>query len=185
MVINQGPDETITHYYKRFLATTSVIEAQWGDFVPTHLFKSECKGNLTAARDSMLDMIFLAGADKRRFGKLHNDLNNSYLAKKDNYPRSLDATLTLLSHFQDHRDAGGRTVKVTNVGEGGGEASFMQSGRRSTIKCFLCKQPGHVKRDCPSLGMPVNNNQMEDTTGGRTDSVVSAPQPRGRCGWSD
>jgi hypothetical protein len=47
-------------------------------------------------QDKFLARIFLIGSDKRRFGMLVEDLNNSYIAGKDNYPKSLDATLKLL-----------------------------------------------------------------------------------------
>jgi hypothetical protein len=55
------------------------------------------------ARDKYLSMIFLAGADKARFGTLIENLNNSYLAGNDQYPVSLDGTLTLLFHYQGHQ----------------------------------------------------------------------------------
>jgi hypothetical protein len=55
------------------------------------------------ARDKYLSMIFLAGADKAQFGKLIENLNNSYPAGNDQYPGSLDGTLTLLLHYQGHQ----------------------------------------------------------------------------------
>jgi hypothetical protein len=47
-----------------------------------------------------LSMIFLAGADKARFGTMIEDLNKSYLAGNDQYPVPSDDTLTLLSYYQ-------------------------------------------------------------------------------------
>jgi hypothetical protein len=52
------------------------------------------------ARDKYLSIIFLARADKARFGTLIEDLNNSYLAGKNQYSVSLDGTLNFLSHYQ-------------------------------------------------------------------------------------
>ena len=91
-------------------------------------------------------MIFLAGADKERFGNLKMELNNSYLAEKDNYPRSLEATLKLLSHYQDH------TVGDHKGGGNNSEGTaFAQKEKRklSKVRCYGCKELGHYKRDCP------------------------------------
>jgi hypothetical protein len=58
--INQGPAESVANYHRRFLAITEVIETQWGPFFPTKLVAFSA----TKSRESMLSMIFLAGADK-------------------------------------------------------------------------------------------------------------------------
>jgi hypothetical protein len=50
------------------------------------------------ASDKYLSMIFLAGADKARFGTLIEDLNNSYLAGNDQYPVSLDVPRVVRRH---------------------------------------------------------------------------------------
>ena len=83
------------NYFKRFWATVEVIEAQWGKFYPEKLATSGSKSATDKARDKTIAMIFLAGADKRRHGKLQEDLNNSYLAGTNDYPESLDETHTL------------------------------------------------------------------------------------------
>ena len=64
--INQGPTETLTNYYKRFLAALEVLETQWGPVYPPGLV-SDDDASKKAARDQMVSMIFLAGADKNRF----------------------------------------------------------------------------------------------------------------------
>jgi hypothetical protein len=32
LAINQGPRESVTNYYRRFVSTTEVIEEQWDKF---------------------------------------------------------------------------------------------------------------------------------------------------------
>ena len=64
--INQGKEETLTHYYTRFMAITQVIEEKWGPFYPVKQVKSKDDDDIKQARDSMLTMIFLAGADTYR-----------------------------------------------------------------------------------------------------------------------
>jgi hypothetical protein len=83
LAINQGPREWVTNYYRRFVSTTKVIEEQWGKFYPEKVGVSASDRDKNIARDKYLSMIFLAGADKARFGTLIEDLNNSYLAQND------------------------------------------------------------------------------------------------------
>jgi len=154
-VMNQGTSESVTNYHKRFLASTQVIEAMWGMFVPTRLVAGDTDDDKKNARDKLLAMFFLAGADKKRFGKLVEDLNNAYLSGKDNYPESIESTLTLLTHYQDHKSGG------QNAGENDNQltANFAQGNRR--VRCFECNQFGHFRRDCPRRRQQVQAQQEE------------------------
>jgi hypothetical protein len=96
LAINQGPRESVTNYYRRFVSTTKVIEEQWGKFYPEKLAVSASDTDKNMARDKYLSMIFLAGADKSQFGTLIEGLNNSYLAGNEQCQVLLDGTLTLL-----------------------------------------------------------------------------------------
>jgi hypothetical protein len=83
LAINQGPRESVTNYYRRFISTTEVIEERWGKLHPEKLAVSASDADKNIARDKYLNMIFLAGAGKARFGTLIEDLNISYLAGND------------------------------------------------------------------------------------------------------
>ena len=156
--INQGPSESVANYHKRFLATTEVIEEQWGLFVPIKL--TQGTGALTKqdARDRILSMIFLAGADKRRYGVMIEELNNSYLAKKDNYPTSVEDVTMLLSHYQGHQ-SGGKNVVDTKNHNLEKETSFAQLKK---LRCFNCNEFGHVKANCPKLNRSHYQEEDED-----------------------
>ena len=161
--MNQGPTEATDNYARRYMATVDVLEAQWGQFCPIGLADSTSKENKKKARDKILASIFLAGADKKRYGTLIENLNNTFLAGNDQYPVSIDDTLTLLSHYQDHR-SGGRQ----NSGNEGGktETSFAQASKQlGRIRCFLCNEFGHVKKDCPRLNKKKVMQQVEETSG--------------------
>jgi len=145
--INQEPSESVSNYHKRFLATTEVVEAQWGQFYPVKLTTGAGSVDKKTARDNVLSMIFLAGADKKRYGVMLKELSNSYLAKKDNCPTSVEDVVLFLSHCQGHQ-FGVRNVMDDNTGL---ETSFAQLNSMSKLRCYECNELGHVRTKCPKL----------------------------------
>jgi hypothetical protein len=135
LAINQGPRESVTNYYRQFVSTTEVIEEQGGKFYPEKLAVSTSDADKNIARDKYLSMIFLAGADKARFGTLIEDLNNSYLARNDQYPVSLDGTLTLLLHYQGHR--GGEHRDDDKMCQGRQVSPSANREKRSNLRGFV------------------------------------------------
>jgi len=63
--INQGPSESVSNCHKRFLAATEVVEAQRGQLCPLKLTTGAGPVDKKTARDNVLSMVFLAGADKK------------------------------------------------------------------------------------------------------------------------
>ena len=51
--INQGPNETVVNYHRRFMAQVDVLEAQWGMFYPPAMIAADTTNTLTnkIARD--------------------------------------------------------------------------------------------------------------------------------------
>jgi hypothetical protein len=80
-------------------------------------------------------MIFLAGADKARFGTLIENLNDSYLAGNDQYPVSLDGTLTLLSHYQVTEVV--NTWTTTRMYQGRQVSPSANREKRSNLRGFV------------------------------------------------
>jgi len=160
---NQGQNESVTHYYNRFMALAEVTEAQWGKFYPPKLALNDSEYEKEQARQQFLALLFLDGADKDRYQELKMELNNSYLAKKDNYPATLDDALKMLTHYQDNK-RGHQKKSKNGVGEEEFISSFAQKKReslRSRIQCWNCKEFGHVKSECPHRRNV--NTQVEDT----------------------
>ena len=139
LAINQGPKESVENYHKHFIATTDVIEEQWGTFYPPKLASSTSAAAKKKARDLLHAMIFLTGSDKHRYDKLLDNLNNQFLAGDNNYPGSIDKTLTLLSNYQDHTGRKGVVDKYMRTGV---ETSFAQ------VICYCCGKPGHTSDNC-------------------------------------
>jgi len=81
-------------------------------------------------------MIFLARADKKRFGVMLEQLNNLHLAKKDNYWTSVEDVVMLLFHCQGHQ-FGVHNVMDDHTGL---ETSFAQLNMMSKFFCFECNE---------------------------------------------
>ena len=209
--INQGPNEQTANYHKRLEATA---EEQWGPLCPHNLSVSieelleddedaeeqtteiqkveladklkELKQAQKQARDELLAMIFMAGADKKRYGKLMEEYNNAYLAGKDLYPKSLSVALNLLSNYQDHQSG----VQVGGLSKTPIQASFAQKKRSNKqlarIKCFECGEFGHVRKDCPRLKQAHHQNEEEENENASQVSKVSKSSKTGATkSWFD
>jgi hypothetical protein len=124
-------------------------------------------------------MIFLAGADKARFGTLIENLNNSYLAGNDQYPVSLDGTLTLLSHYQGHR-GGEHMDDNKNVSR---ETSFARRKPRKAqqlarIRCWNCNEYGHYQSDCPQKKKIHGTQEMSEVKEDENEEGTASAQSR-------
>jgi len=139
-----------------------------GQFYPVKLTTGAGSVDKKTARDNVLSMIFLAGADKKRYGVVLEELNNSYLAKKDNYPTSVEDVVVLLSHYQGHQ-FGVRNVMDDNTGL---ETSFAQLNRMSKLRCYECKELGLVRTKCRKLkkNSHFQNEQGDDSMRASTPS---------------
>ena len=154
---------------------TDVVEVQWGQFCPMDLAESNSAADKRIACDKLLSMIFLAGVDKNRYGKLLEDLNNSYLSQKDNYPSNIDSTLTLLSNYQDHKTI----LKVDDNGNKILGHNYAQQIDKHWIRCYKCNEYGHVQKDCPKK---EQNIQLDNETN-EEEEDQHTNRPRQRIGW--
>ena len=183
--IHMGTKETVPNYHKRFEALFKVTEAQFGLLCPHEMCENQQAATRKTARDQLMAMIFLAGADKIRYGTLLDDLDNAYLAKTDNYPKTLDTALSLLSNYVDRNGATNNNSNRTQL-----ETSFAQTGRRrynqrDNIVCWNCQQRGHTQAECrnsPVQGQ-INTQQGEQEQEENTNSGTRRSSGR-RTDWS-
>ena len=161
------------------MAIYQVIEEKWGPFYPLKLVSSQNDDDIKQARDSMQAMIFLAGADKYRYEKFLNQMNNNYLAKKDEYPKSIESALELLRHYKDHQSGGskgGDSKPMT-------ETSFAQYQEwLAKTNCHECGQLGHIKKNCPRLRQ--QHLQQQDETGSVGNGSIRSAYEEEALTWS-
>lgn len=160
-VCHQGPEESLAGYYKKFATTVEVLEDRWGMYVPTKLVLDSGE-TAEVVRKKFQACMFIAGADKKRYGKVADELNNQFLSGQDNYPKNVEAAMNMLSHRMDSdnktKDKDDHDDDVSEVSEDGTHAtSFSQtssSSRKSKkhVTCNICGGKGHYATECPSKG---------------------------------
>jgi hypothetical protein len=169
--ITQGSKETNTHYAERVLAQADVLSETVGFIYPGKLVTSNAnKATKEAAREQFLVMIMLDGADRNRYRPLLRELHNSYISNIDKYPKTIEATTTLLTNYQ----ADGKLVinkEESDKSEYVDESSFAQFSKKPLggsktdkerkFKCPNCGKFGHYPDQCPNETVGSQHNQME------------------------
>ena len=89
LTMKQQDNESLVGFYKQFTNTIDVTESQWGTMVPTLIGKDK------TTRDKFLACIFLAGVDRKKYGKIISEWNNAFLAGMNNYLTMIEGTVTI------------------------------------------------------------------------------------------
>ena len=126
------------------------------------------------AKEQYLAVAFLLGANRDRYGKLIEDIENAMVQGNDTYPKTVNDAYNLLLHWKHNPR---NVMRALNMSAMGG--AFMQDGEeeergsvhanngrqgkdKSHIKCFRCKKMGHYANECPDK---KKNETEGDTTG--------------------
>lgn len=143
---NQGPQETLTDYYRRWVAHVEVLEAQWGVLAPPKL-KAKDQTNDKTARDKLAACLLLMGVDKPRFGKVIDDLNNNFLSGQKEYPITPQDMLQLLTYRTDSDQKKKTAAELNNIPS----TSF---GQLEEVVCHCCGKKGHTSKKCWKRSKP-------------------------------
>jgi hypothetical protein len=136
LTMRQQDNEPLAEYYKRFTTCVDVAESQWGTLVPAAAATNEMN-------DKCITCFFLAGVDTKKYGRLKTKLNNAYVAGQNNYPKTVESAVTMLSHYMK-----GKGVHVIDEDKGQVTLmSFMQ--KHKNVTCYKCGKKGHYANKCP------------------------------------
>ena len=126
------------------------------------------------AREQYLACAFLLGADRKRYGKLLENLENDYTQKNDRWPKTItDAYSLLINWKQDPRNllqvvgASSDGIAFANVGENEKKVTNSNTTPATatgnedkkvwvppppihTVKCYECNKYGHYSNECPT-----------------------------------
>jgi hypothetical protein len=135
---------------------------------PDKASQGEIAAAITVAQEKCLASLFLQGADKGRFGKLIEDLEIAYTQGRDNYPKTVQDTYTLLTNWKDKNSTQTSVptndgVSFTNVDGHEGDEIVLNTNGGEPIKkgrkvkdqnahpgitCHKCGIMGHYASDC-------------------------------------
>jgi hypothetical protein len=138
--------------------------------VPTATATNET--NEKTSRDKFTTCVFLAGVNTKKYGRLKTELNNAYVARQNNYPKTVESAVTMLSHYMNLKgvhvtDEDKRQVSLT---------SCMQKHKNMT--CYKCGKKGHYVNKCHS-----GDNDDEASTRSSLSNRSNNSRPN-RVGWS-
>jgi hypothetical protein len=70
--------------------------------VPTTAATNE--KNEKMSRDKFITCVFLVGVDTKVYERLKTELNNAYVAGQNNYPKTVESAVTMLSsHYMNNK----------------------------------------------------------------------------------
>ena len=180
--LHQGQDTTQA-YYERFNAAIDVVKEMGGNIGTSHTATNyilEANGTVPSSATSQQRaaasitgaemykaIAFTLGADRKRFGKLIEDLSNNYLLGNNNYPKTMISAYNLLQNWrrdpknliQINGPTNDGTVFVTTNGE--------RNRSRDKIVCYKCGKTGHY----------ANENKCDDAEDAQTHLQQAAKQP--------
>ena len=191
----QDKEMSVPDYFRTFKNNIEVVQHNGGSFgieeglVAEQLkevgsdFATATPAQLTIAQDEAKDMsmavAFVLGADRGRFGKLIEDLENSYTQGTDKYPKTLTDAYKLLANWKqdirpsctpvnNHNNNTGSELAFANVDEDGKDdetgtalATVDTRGRHFPgVKCYNCNMFGHYAGNCPNASAPRDEAQL-------------------------
>jgi predicted secreted protein len=137
LTMKQQDNKPLAGHYKRFTSCVDVAESQWRTLVSTMAATNET--NEKMSRDKIITCIFLSGVDTRKYGRLKTNLNNAYVAGQNNYPKTVESAVTMLSHYMT-----GKGVHMTDEDLGQATLTLMSfKQKHKNVTCYRCGKKGH------------------------------------------
>jgi hypothetical protein len=199
----QDRDTSVPEYHKQFKSLVDVIEYNGGSLGADHGLiasklkaaganpdaptEAQNKAATTEARDTTVACAFILGADKTRFGKLQEDLENAYTQGDDKYPTDLTEAYKLLTNWKQERRTHNPVVRrsdvapdvaFTNIEE---QMTFTNLGQNNSptehpgIQCYHCQRMGHYASSCTNerVERAPRARSENDTTGSDVQLLMS------------
>jgi hypothetical protein len=102
------------------------------------------------SREKFMTCIFLAGVDTKKYERVKTESNNAYVAGQNNYPKTVESAMTMLSHYMNDKG-----VHVTDADKGQTDQKRSSMQKQKNVTCYKCGKKGHYANKCPSGDSPV------------------------------
>ena len=160
----QGSRLATNEFFMQFMNNVEVVEHSggnvWSDKGVEEMILAETnttKAAMSAAqlrsfyadvRERSLATAFILSADRSRFGKLIEDMENNFLQGINKYPITLAAAHHLLANWRHDaclalRDVVGGEISFVNH-----DGSTKNKKSKADIVCHRCQQKGHYANEC-------------------------------------
>ena len=104
--------------------------------------------------------MFLVQCDKRRYGKLLEDLKNNYTRGVNGYPKDMVTAFKMINEFKNWQPT--KPADVTGTAFASRRKNPNQNSSTDWHKdatCHHCKKKGHIRTNCPVLKDEENTAQ--------------------------
>jgi hypothetical protein len=122
------------------------------------------------AKEMYLACAFILGADKTRYGRLIEDLENSYTQGDDKFPKTMTEAYNLLVNWKQNPQ---NYMRVVDSAAHEGTMFVTDGTDQDNVhfqgKCWICKETGHKKNDCPMHG---KNHEQKKTESAGTQLLM-------------
>ena len=202
--IQQYEGEQLLDYSKRFKQTRDIMHAHLGEgimdgavaLLPAYIAEQDAAAKKAMRKEeakAFLAYLFLAGSDQTKYGSLLKGFQAQFSLGNDQYPRTLEVALDVLSSHRfdqkysdnqrknrEHNKQNDKRNERDGKKEDGLNTSFAQQGNSNKPRlCFVCGEPGHLSPNCKHKNLPRDQwfsyKAMQHVQSGAAGAAVPPP----------